>query len=90
MSVLERLKREEEQHCGCCILAAQTIPAFADATEADREQIELMRKGVRESVKVDEGCKAMCEEIMRDDKAKKKMCEMLAKDPEARKLLKIE
>ncbi len=73
-----------------CVLAAQTIPVLADATEAEREQIELSRKAVRASVKVDEGCKAMCEEIMKDDKAKKMICEMLSKDPEARRLLKID
>ncbi len=71
-----------------CALAAQTIPAFADATPAQRDQIERSRKEMREAVKTEEGCKAMCEEMMKNDKSKKMMCEMIAKDPEAMKMLK--
>lgn len=71
-----------------CALAAQTLPAFADATSAQREQIERARKDVREAVKTEEGCKAMCEEMMKNDRTKKMMCEMIAKDPEAMKMLK--
>ena len=71
-----------------CALAAQTIPAFADATSAQKDQIERARKEVREAVKTEEGCKAMCEEMMKNDKGKKMMCEMIAKDPEAMKMLK--
>jgi hypothetical protein len=72
-----------------CLLAAQTIPAFADATEAEKEQIETARKHVRESVKVDEGCRVICEEVLKSDKAKKLMCEMISKDPEARIILNL-
>jgi hypothetical protein len=71
-----------------CALAAQTIPAFADATEAQKQQIESARKEVRSALKTEEGCKAMCEEMMKDGKAKKMMCEMIAKDPEAMKMIK--
>ena len=71
-----------------CAFAAQTIPAFADATTAQRAQIESTRKEVRETMKTDEGCKAMCEEMMKNDKSKKMMCEMIAKDPEAMKMIK--
>jgi hypothetical protein len=70
-----------------CAFAAQTIPAFADATEAEREQIELARTEMRKAVAVEEGCKTLCEEILKNEKAKKLMCEMLSKDPEAVKLI---
>ena len=71
-----------------CALAAQTIPAFADATTAQKDQIERARKEVREAVKTEDGCKAMCEEMMKNSKSKKMMCEMIAKDPEAMKMIK--
>lgn len=71
-----------------CALAAQTIPAFADATGAQKQQIEQARKEVGEAIKTEEGCKAMCEEMMKNDKSKKMMCEMIAKDPEAVKIIK--
>jgi hypoxanthine-guanine phosphoribosyltransferase len=70
-----------------CIFAAQTIPSFADATEAEKEQIELARKAVSKAVEVDEGRVILIEEIMKNGKAKKLVCEMLAKDPEAVKLI---
>jgi hypothetical protein len=73
-----------------CVIAAQTITAFGDATEAEKEQIELARNHVRKAVNVDEGCKAMCEELMKNDKTKKIICEMISKDPEARKMIKME
>ena len=69
-------------------LVAQITPALADASTAQREQIERARKEVREAVKTDEGCRAMCEEMMKNGHAKKMMCEMIAKDPEAMKMLK--
>ena len=68
-------------------LAAQTIPAFADATSAQKEQIERARKEVSEALKTDEGCRAMCEEMMKHDKTKRMMCELVAKDPEAMKII---
>ena len=71
-----------------CFLAIQAIPVFAGPTTAQVEQIERARKEVREAVKTDEGCKAMCEEMMKNDKSKKMMCEMMAKDPEAMKTMK--
>jgi hypothetical protein len=71
-----------------CVFAAQTLSAFADATTSQKQQIERARKEVREAVKTDEGCKAMCEEIMKNDKSKKMMCEMIVKDPEAMKMIK--
>ena len=71
-----------------CAFAAQTLPAFADATNAQKEQIEQTRKHVEEAVKTEEGCKAMCEEMMKHKSSKKMMCEMMAKDPEAMKMLK--
>jgi hypothetical protein len=71
-----------------CAFAAQTIPAFADATSAQKEQIERARKEVRDAMKTEDGCKAMCEEMMKNDKSKKMMCEMIAKDPEAMKMIK--
>jgi hypothetical protein len=64
------------------------MPAFADATAAQKQQIEQARTAVREAVKTEEGCKAMCEEMMKHDKTKKMMCEMITKDPEAMKMLK--
>ena len=70
-----------------CAFAAQTMPAFADATAAQKQQIEQARTAVREAVKTDEGCKAMCEEMMKHDKTKKMMCEMMMKDPEAMKMM---
>ena len=71
-----------------CAFAAQTLPAFADATTAQKEQIEKARNEVVEAVKTEEGCKAMCEEMMKHKSSKKMMCEMMAKDPEAMKMLK--
>ena len=71
-----------------CAFAAQTLPAFADATTAQKRQIEQARQEVREAVKTDEGCKAMCEEMMKNAKSKKMMCEMITKDPEAMKMIK--
>ena len=71
-----------------CALAAQTIPAFADATAAQKDQIERARKEMHEALKTEEGCKTMCEEMMKNDKTKKMMCEMIAKDPEAMKMMK--
>ena len=71
-----------------CFLAAQTIPAFADATSAQKEQIEHARKEVSELLKTPEGCKAMCEEMMKHKSSKKMMCEMVAKDPECMKMMK--
>ncbi len=63
--------------------AAQTIPAFADATSAQKEQIQEARLAVRQALTTDEGCKAMCEEMMNNDKSKKMMIEMMKKDPDA-------
>lgn len=70
-----------------CAFAAQTLPAFADATSAQKQQIEQARTAVREAVKTDEGCKAMCEEMMKDPKSKKMMVDMMKKDPEAMKMM---
>lgn len=71
-----------------CAFAAQSLPAFADAPAAQRQQIEQARKQVREAVKTADGCKAMCEEMMKHKNSKKMMCEMMAKDPEAMKMMK--
>lgn len=71
-----------------CAFAAQSVTVFADATTAQKEQIEQARKEVATAVKTEEGCKAMCEEIMKHKSSKKMMCEMMAKDPEAMKMLK--
>ena len=71
-----------------CAFAAQTLPTFADATTAQKEQIERARTEVVEAVKTEEGCKAMCEEMMKHKSSKKMMCEMMAKDPEAMKMMK--
>lgn len=71
-----------------CAFAAQTIPAFADATSAQKQQVEQARMAVREAAKSDECSKAMCEEMMKHDKMKKTMCEMMMKDPEAMKMMK--
>ena len=71
-----------------CAFAAQTMPAFADATSAQKEQIARAQKEVQEAVKTDEGCKAMCEAMMKEKKAKMMMCEMMMKDPDCMKVLK--
>lgn len=71
-----------------CALAAQTMPARADAPAAQKQQIEQARLAVREAVKSDDGCQAMCDEMMKHEKTKKMMCEMMAKDPEAMKMMK--
>ncbi len=71
-----------------CAFAAQSVTAFADATSAQKEQIERARKEVVDAVKTEEGCKAMCEEMMKHKSSKKMMCEMMAKDPEAMKMMK--
>ena len=72
-----------------CAFAAQSLPAFADATTAQKAQIEQARTAVGEAVKTEEGCKAMCEEMMKHKSAKKMMCEMIAKDPECMKMMKV-
>ena len=69
-----------------CAFAVQTIPAFADATAAQKEQIENSRKSVGETLKTDDGCKAMCEEMMKHEKAKKMMCEMMSGGAARRRL----
>jgi hypothetical protein len=71
-----------------CAFAAQTIPALADATGAQKQAIVEAQKSIREVLKTDEGCKAMCEEMMGNAKSKKMMCEMIAKDPECLKMIK--
>ena len=71
-----------------CAFAAQTIPVFADATTAQKEQIEQARKSVAEAVKTEDGCKAMCEEMMKSKSSKEMMCKMIAKDPECMKMIK--
>ena len=71
-----------------CAFAAQTMPAFADPTTAQKEQIERAQKEVQEAFKSDEGCKAMCAAMMKEKKAKMMMCEMMMKDPECMKMLK--
>lgn len=71
-----------------CAFAAQTMPAFADATSAQKEQIERAHKELQEALKTDEGCKAMCDAMMKDKKAKMMMCEMVMKDPECMKMMK--
>ena len=72
-----------------CAFAAQTMPAFADATSAQKDQIERAHKEFLEALKTDEGCKTMCEAMMKDKKAKAMMCEMMKKDPECMKALNI-
>jgi len=71
-----------------CAFFAQTLPASADATTAQKQQIEKARGEIDEAVKTDEGCKAMCEEMMKHKSSKKMMCEMIAKDPECVKMMK--
>jgi hypothetical protein len=71
-----------------CAFAAQTLPALADATGAQKQAIEETAKSVRETLKSEEGCKAMCAEMMHNEKSKKMMCEMMAKDPECVKMIK--
>ena len=71
-----------------CVFAMPTMTAFADATSAQKEQIERASKEVSEAIKTDEGCKAMCEAMMKDKKAKKMMREMVMKDPECMKMMK--
>jgi len=71
-----------------CAFAAQTLPAFADATTAQKAQIEKARTEVATAVKTDEGCKAMCEEMMKHKSSKRMMCAMMGKDPEAMKMMK--
>ena len=70
-----------------CAFAAQTVPVFADATGAQKQQIEEAQKSVREVLKTDEGCKAMCQEMMGNSKSKKMMCQMIAKDAECMKMI---
>ena len=64
------------------------MPVFADATSAQKEQIERAQKEIHEAVKTDQGCKAMCEAMMKEKKAKMMMCEMMMKDPDCMKVLK--
>ena len=71
-----------------CLLVAQTTSSFADSTSAQKEQIERARTTVREVIKTEAGCKAMCEEMMANKKAKKTMCEMMKCDPESMKMMK--
>lgn len=70
-----------------CAFAAQTMPAFADASPEQKAQLERAQKEVQEAVKTDEGCKAMCETMMKEKKTKMMMCEMMKKDPECMKMM---
>jgi len=71
-----------------CVFAMPTMTAFADATNAQKERIERASKEVSEVIKTAEGCKAMCEAMMKDKKAKMMMCDMVMKDPECQKMMK--
>jgi len=71
-----------------CAFAAPTMPAFADATSAQKAQIERAHKEFVEALKTDDGCKAMCEAMMKDKKAKMMMCGLMMKDPECMKAMK--
>lgn len=70
-----------------CFFAAQTMPAFADASAAQTQRIEQARMAFREAVKSKEGCSAMCQEMMNNKKSKKMMVMMIKSDPEAMKML---
>lgn len=70
-----------------CVIALPTMTAFADATTAQKEQIERASKEVSEAMKTDEGCDAMCQTMMKNEKSKKMMCEMVMKDPECMKMM---
>lgn len=72
-----------------CAFAAPTMPAFADATSAQKAQIERAHKEFQEAIKTNEGCKAMCEAMMKDRKAKGMMCDLMMKDPECMKIMKV-
>lgn len=71
-----------------CFFAAQSVPVLADATTAQKEQIARAREQVRQAIKTDEGCRAICEEIMRSKKARKVMADMMKSDPETMKMMK--
>ena len=45
-------------------------------------------KTKQNQIKTDEGCKAMCDAMMKEKKAKMMMCEMMMKDPECMKMMK--
>lgn len=69
-----------------CVFAVQTTTAFADMSSAQRQIIDA-QKIVREVLKTEEGCKAMCDEILANKKAKKMLCEAMKKDPAAVKMI---
>lgn len=69
-----------------CLFAAQTLPALADASAAQK-QIEQTRAAVRETLKTEAGCSAMCQEMMNNKKSKKMMVEMIKADPAAMKMI---
>ena len=71
-----------------CAFAAQTMSAFADMSPAQKEQLVRAQKEVHEAVKTDEGCKAMCDAMMKEKKAKMMMCGMMMKDPDCMKMMK--
>lgn len=71
-----------------CAFAAQTMPAFADATGAQKAQFDRTAKEVQTALSTDEGCKVMCETMMGSPKAKAMMCDMIKKDPECMKMMK--
>ena len=65
--------------------AAQMLPAFADATSAQKQQIEQARQAVRSALKTEEGCRAMCLEIINNKKSNMMICEMMEKTPPEKK-----
>ena len=69
------------------LLTAQTMPAHADATSAQKELIARTREQVREVIKTDEGCRAICHEMMQSKKARQMMWRMMKADPNSRAMM---
>ena len=69
-----------------CLLVSSTLPVLADKTINDNDR-QKMRTEASSMLKTDEGCKIMCEEVMKNEESKKMCLEMMMNDPECVKML---
>lgn len=69
-----------------CLFVSITLPVLADKTINDNDRQKMRTEAVN-MLKTDEGCKIMCEEVMKNEKSKKMCLEMMMNDPECEKML---
>lgn len=69
-----------------CLLISSSLPLLADKTINDIDR-QKMQTDAALMLKTDEGCKIMCEEVMKNKKSKKMCMEMMMNDPECSKMM---